>query len=360
MRLREVPVHQTLLETATRLLGEHRYSEAARVVQALERECAAAGDTLRAGVLRVAVELCLACGEQQAERETHLRIEATLRSRLQAMLDDASDAEHIPTPPVEATAQRPQGDAALAVHFLGPTLVYRDGRLLAPWPNRRAKSLFMYLVTHRTWPVPKELLMDQFWPDAGASAGRNSLNVAVHGLRRFLRISDDGVNHILFKGDSYSLNPAVSLWVDIEEFDRQVATARRRDRATDVISALEAAAILYRGPLFEDEPYEEWCSGLRRRLQESYVDVLERLCDHHLAAGEFAACADAGRKILVLEPTHEKAHIVLMRCFARQGRYSLAQRQYQDCVGELRASLDLSPSESMNQIFARIKAREPV
>lgn len=354
----------TSLETATRLLGESRYAEAARVVRTLERDCAASGDTLRAGVLRAAVELCLACGEQQAERETHLRIEATLRSRLQTMLDDATLAEDVaPTSPVEATARRPQdgipGDAALTIHFLGPTQVYRDGKLLVPWPNRRVKSLFKYLVTHRPRPVPKELLMDQFWPDARADAARNSLNVAVHGLRRFLR-TGDGVNHILFSEDCYVLNAAVPLWVDIEEFDRQVAAARRADRATEVINALDAAEILYRGPLFEDEPYEEWCSGLRRELQEAYVDVLERLCDHHLATGDHAACADTGRKILALEPTHEKAHLALMRCFARQGRYSLAQRQYQDCVGELRAGLDLPPSESVNQLFARIRARESV
>jgi DNA-binding SARP family transcriptional activator len=349
-------VGHPLLETAARLLVEQRYSEAARVVRMLERDIAASGDPLRAGMLRAALELCLACEEQQAVRETHLRIEATLRARLQAMLHEATGVADPPAPRVAAERRRAP---ALAVHFLGPTQVYRGGTLLAPWPNRRVKSLFKFLVMHRQRPVPKELLMDQFWPDAHANAARNSLNVAVHGLRRFLRAADDGMNHILFSEDCYVLNPALSLWVDVEEFELRVAACCKGD-GIGVVSALEAAANVYRGPLFEDEPYEEWCSGSRRRLQDAYVDVLERLCDHHLAAGDYVACADAGRKILALEPAHEKAHAALMRCFARQGRYSLAQRQYQDCVGELRSGLDVPPSEFTNQLFARIRARQPV
>ncbi|OLT06265.1 hypothetical protein BJF90_17450 [Pseudonocardia sp. CNS-004] len=264
-----------------------------------------------------------------------------------------------PPAPCVTAAELPR-PPDLAIHFLGPTQVHRGGTLLAPWPNRRVKSLFKYLVMHRGRPAPKELLMDRFWPEARADAARNSLNVAVHGLRRFLRAGDDGVNHVLFNEDCYALNPMVSLWVDVEEFERKVSAGCRGDHGIAVADALQEAAALYRGPLFEDEPYEEWSAGSRRRLQEAYVDVLERLCNHHLAAGDHAACADAGRKILALEPAHEKAHAALMRCFARQGRYSRAHRQYQDCVGELRAGLNLPPSELTNQLFARIRAREPV
>jgi DNA-binding SARP family transcriptional activator len=306
------------------------------------RDCATAGESELARLLDAMLELLRAFDEQHAALEARHRIETRMRTT----------GRH----PAGGTA----GAAALTVYCLGPMQVYRDGRLLEPWPNRRAKSVFKYLVTHRPRPVPKEHLMDWFWPDAQQGAARNNLNVAIHGLRRFLRAGDGNVSHILFKGDCYMLNPALALWVDIEEFDRWVAIARRDSSGASTMAPLEAAEALYRGPLFEDEPFDEWCSGLRRSLQDTYLDVLERLRDYGFRSGDYAACVTAAHKILALEPAHEKSHRTLMRCYARQGRYSLALRQFQDYVGDLRATLDLPPSELATQLYARIRRQEPV
>ena len=63
-------------------------------------------------------------------------------------------------------------------------------------------------------PTPREVLMDKFWPDAcEPELARNSLNVAVSGLRRALRaLTDQPV--IVFENGAYQLNPEFQVWVD--------------------------------------------------------------------------------------------------------------------------------------------------
>ena len=76
------------------------------------------------------------------------------------------------------------------MHLLGPLCVAVDDVPVGDWPSARCRSLFGYLLTHREpWP-PREVLMDVFWPESQPEASRNSLNVAIHGLRRALRAGD--------------------------------------------------------------------------------------------------------------------------------------------------------------------------
>jgi DNA-binding SARP family transcriptional activator len=215
-----------------------------------------------------------------------------------------------------------------------------------PWPNRRSKSLFKYLVSHRERPVPKEVLMDLLWPGARARAARNNLNVAVYNLRRTMRNGDDRFSYVLFRDDAYRLNPDLDIWVDAEEFERLVASARRMARAGDTAGAIgdyEVARALYAGDLFDDDPHEEWTFERRRALQEEYLRALAGLGAAHLGGGEHEAAAEAFRAALAVDPCREEAHRGLMRCYALAGQRHLALRQYRRCAEALRTSLGLAP-----------------
>src|SRR5215468_5729462 len=76
--------------------------------------------------------------------------------------------------------------AEVSVHLLGPMSVVIDDVPIDEWSSARIRSLFGYLMTHRKpWPA-REVLMEVFWPESSPKAARNSLNVAIHGLRRVL------------------------------------------------------------------------------------------------------------------------------------------------------------------------------
>jgi DNA-binding SARP family transcriptional activator len=115
----------------------------------------------------------------------------------------------------------------LEVRCLGTFGVYDGGRRLGPWSSRRAKALLKHLVLHRHRPVPREVLMEVFWPDAWPAAARNNLHGAVHALRRFLREVHGDVEHIVFEDGCYSLAPELELWDDVSEFERLAREAHR-------------------------------------------------------------------------------------------------------------------------------------
>ena len=68
--------------------------------------------------------------------------------------------------------------------------------------------------------------MDAFWPEATPAAARNSLNVAVHGLRRAFRASAE-VPVVVLQDGAYRLGPQLRLWLDIDEFELHVVAGRR-------------------------------------------------------------------------------------------------------------------------------------
>jgi DNA-binding SARP family transcriptional activator len=260
--------------------------------------------------------------------------------------------------------ERPDLRAArVAVHCLGPLEVYQGDARLSSWCSRRSKSVFKYLIVHRARPVPKEVLMDAFWPGVAPDAARNSLHVAIHGLRRSLRGRDDLTSPVLFRDGAYTLDPDLDAWVDVEEFERLVAAARRSAEAGDTDGAIldyQAAEALYQGDLFDDDLYEDWMLPRRRVLRDAYLVLLQELSTYHLARGDYASCAIVSRQVLAAEPYREDAHRILMRCYARQEQWYLAMRQYRDCVRALRIAFNGEPASQTTELHERVLRHGPL
>jgi DNA-binding SARP family transcriptional activator len=251
---------------------------------------------------------------------------------------------------------------ALAVHMLGPFRVLVNERAVESWPSGRGRALFKYLAAHHPQPIARDTLMDMFWPEAAPEAARNSLNVALHGLRQAFRALTD-VPVVLFHEGAYRINPELRLWVDAEEFERRVDAGRRIQGVGELGGATaeyEVATGLYQGDFMADDPYDDWPVLARERLRVSYLDTLDRLGQIYFGQGKYAACANLCQLILVRDSCREDAHCRLMRCYARQGQHPLALRQYQACVEALRKELDVEPAPATTQLGERIRRREQV
>jgi DNA-binding SARP family transcriptional activator len=386
-----------VLSQVGRLLVNGRYAEAGERIQALERSgVPAAGDT---EILAAAMEMCVSCADVRAESESYLSaaakaqsLENRHRNRALALLRLAAGPERepagrgdtgsreprraprrtaaraaadAPTLTLAVASERPDppAPARMAVHCLGPLQVYRGEERLGRWCSRRSKSLFKYLVAHRGRPVSKDVLMDAFWPEAAPEAARNSLHVAIHGLRRSLRARDEQASPVLFRDNAYMLDPDLDVWVDVEEFERLVAAGRRAGAAGDVDAAIrdyQAAQALYQGDLFDDDPYEDWMLPRRRWLRDAHLGLLQELSAYQLARGDYASCATLARQVIAAEPYREDAHRDLIRCYARQEQWYLALRQYRDCAQALRIAFNGSPAPQTTELHERVLRREPV
>ena len=261
-------------------------------------------------------------------------------------------------PRVEAYEPPPQ----LAVHLLGPLHVALDDVAVEDWPSARCRSLFGYLVTHRQpWP-PREVLMEVFWPGSSPEASRNSLNVAIHGLRRTLRTITD-LPMVIHEGGSYRISAELSLWLDVDEFDRRVESGRGFEEAGDAGQAkrdYELAGGLYRGDFMADDPYEEWTALTRERLRLAHLDALGRLSNLYFKAGHYTACASLCQRILERDPCREDAHRRLMRCYSRQGQPHLALQQYRMCERALTDELGVEADPATMELHQQIRRHQRV
>ena len=252
--------------------------------------------------------------------------------------------------------------AEVAVHLLGPMSVIIDDVPVEEWSSTRTRSLFGYLLTHRQpWPA-REALMEAFWPEKSPKASRNSLNVAIHGLRSVLREAKD-VPVIIYSGGTYRLHPDVHLWLDVEEFDKLVERGRLHEDVgeTDQATATyDFATGLYRGEFLADDPYDDWAALIRERLRLGYLDTLGRLSNLHFNAWRYAASANLCQRIIEQDPCREDAYRRLMRCYSRQGQPHLALIQYRKCVRTLESELGVEPDLATVELHNQIRSHESV
>src|SRR5208282_949127 len=189
--------------------------------------------------------------------------------------------------------------------------------------------------------------MSVFWPEASPAAARNSLNVAVHGLRRSLsRVTGDRPV-VIHRDQSYFIEPGLDVWVDVEAFEDYLKSAHQYLVSEDLAkarAALEAAIEFYHGEFLADDPYEEWALVTKEHLRLRYLDSLDQLGRLRFDAGDHSGCVEMCLKLLACDNCREDTHCLLMRAYSRQGQLQLAVRQYHTCVATLRRELGLSPA----------------
>jgi DNA-binding SARP family transcriptional activator len=269
----------------------------------------------------------------------------------------------VPGPAGDLPAPGSGSERAATVHLLGELQVVLGERPVGRWVSGRGRAVFEYLVVHRHTRVRRERLMTVFWPDAPPEAARNSLNVAIHGLRQSLRTAAGERPVVVHRDGSYLIDPALELWVDIEVFEDLVKSARQHLASDDRAAAqadFHTAIGLYQGDFLADNPYEQWAEVTREHLRLAYLDCLDQLGRLRFDAGDYSGCADACRKLLACDDCREDTLRRLMRCHSRLGQPQLALRQYHAFVATLRAELNLPPAPATTALAASVRRRERV
>src|SRR5215831_2813480 len=72
------------------------------------------------------------------------------------------------------------------VEMFGGLRVSQPDRAITRFRSHKTGGLLAYLAFFRDHPQPREVLIEQFWPDTDPEAGRHSLNVSLSSLRRQL------------------------------------------------------------------------------------------------------------------------------------------------------------------------------
>jgi DNA-binding SARP family transcriptional activator len=251
------------------------------------------------------------------------------------------------------------GGPVLAAWLLGTFRLAIDGIAVDVRSSRRIRHVLAYLLTHRRRAVPRDVLMDVFWPAAAPTAARNSLHVTLSGVRQALRAVSPAVV-IERRFDAYRIAGSISVWLDVEQFELSRDEGVRAERRGDMVTAqrcYEAACHLYDGDFLADEPYAEWAGPVREALRLAAIDVQSRLMEIYIERTDYAPAAILGRRILATDPCNERIHRRLMTCYAATDQRHLALVQYHRLVDALWTGLRTTPAPETTELFQRLRRR---
>jgi two-component SAPR family response regulator len=241
---------------------------------------------------------------------------------------------------------------SLRVYGLGSLRVYRDDVLLfdESWRNKPAKTIFKLLFASRGQRYPKDVLLEELWPEADPDVASNRLRVAVHELRKTLGEGSRKKSvrtHIAQQEGSYYFDTAAAYWSDVREFEEQIEQGRALAGAGKIDQALQAyrrAEVLYGGDFLRDDPFFEWTVSTRERLREAHLRGLSDAARIHAQIGEPDEAAGFCRKILRVEPWREEVYRRLMTYLAASGRPHEALRAFEECRRALYAEIEAEPA----------------
>lgn len=265
---------------------------------------------------------------------------------------------HLPEPsttmPIEVSAVPP-----LDIRCFGHFELAIGGQRLGPSSFRRRDALMLLkmLVLRAGKQLHRERLIDWLWPDASERAGLNRLHGVVHALRAVIEphAAERRWTYLLNEAETYIFQPGESTSVDLISFQEYIALARRDLRegafAAHATHYLEQAVELYRGDLYEDDQYSEWCYVERVALQQEFLDALASLARIYLTLGEARRAIDALRRALIYDPSREDLHNELIRCLVQQRRYNEAKDQVRECVLHLRETVGVEPSSETQRLY---------
>lgn len=228
------------------------------------------------------------------------------------------------------------------------------------WGRKQVRHLFMAILALGPDGVPRDQLMDAFWPDANPDKAEKSLRVALHRLRRALEPDLDqtaGSSYLLAEDNLVRLNPD-KCQLDFQEFRRVLKEAGEKEAqggVREALELLEQAIQMYSSDFLAEEPYLDFCQETRRRLREEYLGALERIARLYEKRGHLARAASAYQRLIQADPLGEQAYQRLMSLQAQLGLISEAMRTYQDCRDKLNENLDMEPGWVTTSLYEKIK-----
>ena len=249
----------------------------------------------------------------------------------------------------------------LRLQTLGGFHLWRGGALVEEkeWEGHQPQLLLKAIITHGLKGVPKDVLMEDLWPEASPDLTEKNFKVNLHRLRKVLEPAMDktfGSSYVHLKANLVSLDPELCQ-VDVEEFLSLNKDGERKEEQGEIkaaISLYKQAIELYGGDFLAEELYHPWVEGKREEWRGRFLDLLYRLAKLYEGHGSVLKAIDCYHKVVQTDPLAESAYRSLMLLFARRGMRNAALRAYQDCQQSLKEGLDTEPEEATRAIYRKI------
>src|SRR3989304_6748538 len=94
----------------------------------------------------------------------------------------------------------------LCIRLFGPLEVSRGVSRFPPFPTRKSRSLFSFLLLNRARPHPRDVLIGRFWGECPEASARKHLRTTLWRIRRGVSAGPaPGGGRLLAEGDPLAL-----------------------------------------------------------------------------------------------------------------------------------------------------------
>jgi LuxR family maltose regulon positive regulatory protein len=227
------------------------------------------------------------------------------------------------------------------------------------WEGHQPQLLLKAIVAHGPQGVPKDVLMEDLWPEASPHLSEKNFKVNLHRLRKTLEPVLDktlGFSYVHLKASLVSLDPELCQ-VDAYQFVSLCQQGEKAEQKGDLkgaISLYREAVALYGGDFFREELYHPWVETKREELRERLLAVLFRLAKLYEDRGSLVKATDCYVKIVQTDPLAEAACRRLMQLYAQRGLRNAALRVYEECRKSLQEMLNTEPEEVTTAIYRKV------
>lgn len=242
----------------------------------------------------------------------------------------------------------------LTLTTLGHVTVTRDNENIGGKLPAKALALLVYLaVTAR--PHSREHLANLLWGEENETKAQASLRQALSTLKPIA----DGF--LILEKATVTFDRAGGFWLDADELVRET-----RNENVGYDSRFSFLASLYRGDFLstltiKNAPdFEVWVLEQREKYRARAAELLQRVAQANLDAGNERAALDALNRLVALDTWNENAQQQKMRVLARLGKRKDALAQYQQLKKILRDELEIEPLPETTALFEKIRDAAPL
>lgn len=254
--------------------------------------------------------------------------------------------------------------APLIICCLGPFSVSIGDRpiLKKQWRSSKAALLFKYMVIkHAQGLIPKEILLELAWPGDEAAASSPRLHVALNFLRKLFEPElKRGVPsaYIIRQNSGYRLEIGQNGRIDFIDFFQHIDNAGSMEASNADLALKQylAAESIYKGPLFEEDPYEDWLTEDRDRLKERYLYVLAKIIDLYTKAEAWQDSIAYAEKYLTHDKYEEPVYRQLMQLYANTGNLARVTETFQKCETNIIDGMGCPLSQQTEDLYKKLTA----
>ncbi len=226
------------------------------------------------------------------------------------------------------------------------------------WTSGKAKTLFKYLALYSgAGFISKDRLLEMLWPDQDPAVTTKRLHVALSTIRKILQpelARGEPSGYLLREKDGYKLTFGKNGFVDTIIFERLLKDADETKDSLKKLSLFLSAEKLYSGPLFDDDPFCQWCLGPREKYQNKYIQLLIRIADHYEEEKHLSKCIEYLCRALEIDDYAEEIYFRLMSLYHDSGNRLMVKKTYEACKNKLEVELECPLTEKTEALYRQI------